>query len=123
MRTRPAGATPEAKIVFGGWVGARLVAVADVVRHWPEAGTVHIGLLLVRRDDQGRGTGRRVQELLDEAARSWSGVERWRIGVVQTNSEVEGFWTALGYRPTGETKQYEYGTVKSTVRIFTRPLE
>ena len=50
-------------------------------------------------------------------------MRRLRLGIVATNAEVaEPFWTALGYRPTGETAPYSAGDVVSSTAIWERDL-
>jgi len=122
LLSRPPGVADDDKAVFGAQLGGRLAAVVDVLRSWPDPRTVHVGLLLVHRGLEGRGVGRRTHELLVERASRWPGLDRLRLAVVQTNAEVEGFWRALGYTPTGEAKPYRYAALQSEARIFTRPL-
>ena len=53
-----------------------------------------------------------------------AGLQRLRLGIVETNAAVaQPFWTALGYRPTGEVKPYRYDKLTSTVALWERPLQ
>lgn len=124
LEALPPGVEPAAKTVFG--LLARegtLLGVCDVIAHWPEPGTAHIGLLLVRESHAGRGLGRRLHDEVLARVRADGALVRLRAGIVATNAAVaEPFWRRLGYRPTGETKPYRDGEVDSTVAIWTRSI-
>ncbi|MGY5763988.1 GNAT family N-acetyltransferase [Brachybacterium sp. DNPG3] len=123
----PPGVDPAAKLVLGLFSPAdadALVGLVDVVLHWPEPGTAHIGLLLTREDRRGQGLGRLLHDSLRAQLRRLGGIERLRIGIVATNARVASpFWERLGYRPTGEVRPFADGTVTSTAAILSRPLE
>ena len=121
----PPETDPAAKLVLGLSSPAEgLVGLVDVVLHWPEPGTAHIGLLLTREDRRGRGLGRLLHDSLRAQLRQLGGIERLRIGIVATNAEGAGpFWERLGYRPTGEVRPFADGAVTSTAAILSRPLE
>ncbi len=72
---------------------------------------------------KGQGVGRRAHDLLLDWIEEWPEVTRLRAAIVQTNAEhAAPFWEALGYRTVGPPRPYEQGSVRTTVRLWTRPL-
>lgn len=119
---RPEGLPDDDKLVYGVWSGPVLVAVADVLRHWPDHSTAHLGLLLVRGDRRATGIGSSTLALLDLEAATWPGVRQWRAAIVATNEVVTGFWTRQGFTSSGEVKPYRYDQLETEVAIYTRPV-
>ncbi|CAN5249709.1 hypothetical protein BH09ACT1_BH09ACT1_22110 [soil metagenome] len=115
---------PAAKLSVGLWDGDELVAFADVLLGYPDPATAYIGLLIVRGDRQREGLGRELNDAILQRIGRDSAAQRVRLGVVKTNDEVAApFWTALGYKPTGETKPYRYDKLRSTVAIWERQVK
>lgn len=117
---RPENVAEGDKFVFGLWDGADgagLVALADVLRGYPDRSSAFIGLLLVRGDRRGQGVARQLHERVLEQIRGW-GAERVETGIAAENASVaEPFWRALGYASTGRVRPWRYGgTVSSTAR-------
>ena len=117
----PEGKSYEDKFVYGIYEGGEMIGCADVIRGWPRADTVHIGLLLLAEAQQRQGHGRRACEEIEREARGW-GAKRLRIGVVGTNEDVLPFWRKLGFVPTGEVKPYRYGPIQSQVTVLEKPI-
>jgi GNAT superfamily N-acetyltransferase len=116
---RPEGVDPADKVVLGGWEGERLVGVLDLIRGYPDADRVFVGLLLIDPSARGRGLGRELLGAI-EAHRGSASVAR--LSIVDANAGVTGFWEREGFRPTGETRPWRYGRVESVSRLFERPL-
>ncbi|MGP5638129.1 GNAT family N-acetyltransferase [Brachybacterium tyrofermentans] len=124
LTVRPPQADPRAKSVIGliDPEGV-LLGLCDIVTHWPEPGTAHVGLLLVESTAHGRGLGRLLHDSVLAQLRADGGIRRLRAGVVATNADrAGGFWEHLGYRPTGELVPYSAGTIESSTMILTRDL-
>ena len=106
--------------------GRHLLGLCTVVPHWPEQGTAHIGLLLIRTDQTGQGLGRALHEAVVAELAEDSALHTLRLGIVSTNHEAAApFWRALGYSPTGQTKPFDAGPegpVGAVTAIWTRPL-
>jgi GNAT superfamily N-acetyltransferase len=113
---------PDRKLGLGLWDGGALVAFADLLLGYPQAGVGYLGLLIVHGSRQHQGLGRAMhEEVVREAAQAR--LERLRLGIVATNAEVaQPFWAALGYRATGEVRPYRYDRLTSTVALWERPL-
>ena len=118
----PDGTADDDKLPFGVWRGDELVALLDVVRHWPRHGTLMIGLLLVDDRVQRTGVGSAAFSALLDLARTWPDVDRLRIGVLTTNTEAIPFWKSVGFVATGEIKPYNHGTFEAEVAIYEREL-
>ncbi|WP_240930579.1 N-acetyltransferase [Isoptericola sp. BMS4] len=124
LTSRPPRTAPGAKHVLGlrDEAGAA-VGVADVIRGWPSAEHAHVGLLQTAASRHRQGLGRALHAAVLERVTTWTEVTTLRLAVVDTNRDAaEPFWRALGYRPTGESKPFESGSVRSAARIWTRPV-
>lgn len=105
----PPEVAAEKKLVLGAFQPAsdmkreELVAVAHVVKDWPQQGIAYIGLLQVKASKQGRGIAREIHEAL---RRRIPDATVWRLAVVDSNSGAMGFWEKLGYQRTGEEKPW-----------------
>lgn len=122
LEARPPTLSLDDKVVLGVFGDSQLVAVVDLLRGWPQAGTVHVGLLQVHALHQRRGVGRQVHDLALRWLEAWPEATQLRAAIVETNIEQAApFWQALGYTPSGAAKPYFDGTLHTTVRIWTRP--
>ncbi|WP_346846154.1 GNAT family N-acetyltransferase [uncultured Rothia sp.] len=111
-------------ILLGAFEDNQLLGVCIAVVGFPRENCSHIGLLLVGEDFQGRGIGRALHHAYVSQIRSYPEVDTLRISVVRTNLQLaEAFWKSLGYRPTGETKPFELGSVTSESIIYELPLK
>ena len=88
------------KYFFGWFDGERLVALMDLIQHYPDENKAFIGWFMVDADKQGCGLGRKlvadVAELLREA-----GFHEVRLGRVEGNPQSEAFWHACGFEENG----------------------
>jgi GNAT superfamily N-acetyltransferase len=78
----------------------KLLAVADVVRGWPDGQTWMIGLLLVVPAARRKGIGGRFVEDLARQARQ-AGARRLRLGVFVDRQAAMRFWERHGFEPAG----------------------
>ena len=121
LNARPPQTLPEQKVVLGIYRGSALVAVVDLIRGWPDAQTVHIGLLQVHPSHKRAGVGRATHDLILQLVRTWPEITTLRAAIVQTNAdEGEPFWAGLGYNADGDARPYQSGGVRSSVRIWKR---
>lgn len=91
----------------GGTQG-QLVAVADVVPNHPAGGTWFVGLLLVRPEWHGRGTGARFIEHIEALARG-AGAERVELLVLAENTHALRFWERAGFTVAGRREAIGIG--------------
>ncbi|ADB29521.1 nuclear protein SET [Kribbella flavida DSM 17836] len=124
LMMRPDGLPEQAKVVLGVFEGNELVAVADLLRGYPDDGFAFIGLLQVHGDRQGCGTGSTAYGLVERYVfEHWAEVRRLRLAVVEMNAErAAPFWRRQGFEPTGEVKPHQYDKLTSTVQLYEKAL-
>lgn len=102
----PAAHPHARKHAFLAKRGERAVGLLDLIDGYPSPGTTFIGMLAVRESAQGSGVGRALFREAERFARDELKARTMRLAVVETNPVV-GFWTKMGFHPTGEVKPYE----------------
>lgn len=118
----PPGHGYETKFIYGILAGERYLGCADVIRGFPEPSRAMLGLLLLREDAQGKGNGRQAYAAVENAIRAWPEIRAIRIGVVEANGGVLGFWRAMGFVDTGARKPYAQNEVRSEVILLEKSL-
>ena len=121
LSATPPGYGREHKTVFAIRCDARPVGLVDVIRDYPQASTLFVGLLAVIEPCQGRGIGRAAFERLERWARAEIGARRLRLAVVAENP-VGGFWQAMGFSATGETRPHAGERITGTVLLMEKAL-
>lgn len=124
LAAHPTGLPKMVKQGYGLFRGDRLVAVAEVVRHWPTVEHAYIGLLQLRAQDHRRGYGRALHEEVICLAAGWPPVSTMRLAIVDSNlAAAASFWEALGYRATGQAKPWINAQgATHTAHLYERPL-
>ena len=110
------------KYVFGIHHGESLIGCIDLLRGFPTPNSAHIGLLLIKESAQGRGFGQAAFQKVEELIRTWSEISTLRLGVVETNRVVLGFWLKQGFNLTEKAVPYEHKTVHSRVLILEKTI-
>jgi GNAT superfamily N-acetyltransferase len=84
--------------VILGWrdVGD-LIAVAAILRDYPQNGTWYLGFMIVDAAWRGRGLGRAIYAAVEAWAAARGAVEI-RLAVLEANEAGERFWRSLGFR-------------------------
>lgn len=118
----PEGCPYEDKFVYGIFRAGEIVGCAEAVRHYPRNDTTIIGLLTVSESLQRSGIGTSAYHRLEEQFRSWPGIAKIRIAVIETLEGALAFWEKLGFSPTGETVPHDYGSIHSRKRILEKQL-
>ncbi|MGQ4273244.1 GNAT family N-acetyltransferase [Terrihabitans sp. B22-R8] len=121
MTSLPPGYSPQHKHSFVARRDGLPVGLLDVLRDYPLAGTAFIGLLAVRESVQGSGAGRALVHEAETFARDVLKANVLRLAVVEANP-VAGFWTKIGFRPTGEVRPYEGEAVTSRAVLMEKEL-
>lgn len=100
QKALPPGTTPADKFYLGYFRGERLIAVMDLILHYPNSNTAFIGFFMMARPEQGRGTG---SGIIDECARliRRDGFRFIRLGFAEGNPQSEAFWKKNGFVKTG----------------------
>lgn len=118
----PEGKSYDDKFLFGLFDGDELMACADVIRNYPKPGVAEIGTLVVRRSFRRRGLGACMIALLEKNALDWSGVERLRCELPIVLTGAICFAEVVGFRPTGEVREYEYSHIGTKQAAFEKSL-
>jgi len=124
LMMRPEGLAERAKVVLGGFLDGRLVAVADLLRGFPTEHTAYVGLLEVHWNQQGTGLGKAMYQQVERYLEtSWPEIRTLRLAIVDTNARIAtGFWEKLGFTATGEERPYRYDKLESTARLYEKPI-
>lgn len=122
LMVRPESVDQSHKVVLGAYDGSALVAVVDLLRGYPTAECVFVGLLLVDGARQGSGVGAAAMAAVERYAAQWPEARRFRLAVVDTNASVLGFWRRMGFEATGESRPYRYDHLESTTRLYERAI-
>jgi GNAT superfamily N-acetyltransferase len=118
----PEGKGYQDKFVYGIFRNDDMIGCLAVVRGYPAGDIVFLGLLLVAEAHHGHGIGRAAYEQVEALCRSWPGIRRMRLAVVESNAQVIPFWEKMGFRRTEETRPYRHGPVQSMSIIFEKAL-
>ncbi|WP_167367626.1 GNAT family N-acetyltransferase [Methylobacterium pseudosasicola] len=102
----PPGCAPRNKHAFLARCDDTAIGLLDLIDGYPKAGTAFIGLLAIRQSAQGSGLGRMLCQAAERFARDTLQAQSLRLAVVETNP-VLGFWTRMGFGPTGEIKPFQ----------------
>ncbi|MCJ2141473.1 GNAT family N-acetyltransferase [Methylobacterium sp. E-066] len=117
----PPGCAPRDKHAFLAQCDGVAIGLLDLIHGYPAAGTAFIGLLAIRESAQGAGFGRRLCQAAEEVARNDLKARTLRLAVVETNP-VLGFWTRMGFGPTGEIRPFRGERVTSRTILMEKQL-
>lgn len=102
----PPGAEPGNKRNSVYLMHDQIMGFMEVVKDYPEPGTAMIGLLIVRKEQHGRGIG---SELLHFALDELKAVGTTSVflSYASTNGQSRRFWGRHGFRATGDIDVFE----------------
>lgn len=101
MTALPPGTGAENKHYLGFFDGDALVAVLDLIEHYPQQNTAYIGFFMTKKERQGYGLGSTfIGELMDELRRER--FRRVRLAIDRGNPQSKAFWEKNGFALTGE---------------------
>lgn len=86
------------RLIFAICSKGEVIGLAKIARAYPEPDTALLGLLLIRPAHRRRHVGCQIVEQLSHKARTWTGIHRWQLGVLETNEEAIHFWRHCGFR-------------------------
>lgn len=118
MTSFPPSKTSEDKVFLGFFKDSQLVAVLDIIQHYPQEGTVFIGLFMVHAAYQGRGWASRMMRAILQGLSAT--FQTARLAFVKTNPQARQFWLKQGFQLTGEEKQLDDYAVALAQRILTK---
>ncbi len=109
MEALPPKKTYEEKHYIGFYHSSNLVAVMDMIEHYPHNRTALIGFFAMNPAFQGRGIG---TEIISECVLCWKqlGYQTVRLGIDEGNPQSKAFWLKNGFQFTGEVIPNEYSS-------------
>jgi RimJ/RimL family protein N-acetyltransferase len=107
----------EDKHYIGFFDEGALVAVMDLIEHYPQLGTALLGFFAMNANLQGQGIG---TEIISDSITYLEhlGFEKVRLGIDKGNPQSKAFWLKNGFTFTGE----EYKSDDSTILVMERRL-
>lgn len=117
MEALPPDKGYEDKHYIGFFCENTLLAVMDLIEHYPQHGTALLGFFAMNANLQGQGIGTAI--ISDSVAYlSQLGFGKVRLGIDKGNPQSEAFWLKNGFTFTGE----EYESDGSTILVMERTL-
>lgn len=106
LKALPPGKDYADKYYIGFFENKTMIAVMDLIASYPDEGTAFIGLFMMNKEYQGRGTGSRIIHELCSALQD-QGFSSVRLGYVKTNPQSKRFWEKNQFIPTGAIVRQE----------------
>ena len=101
MTALPPGTGAENKHYLGFFDGDALIAVLDLIEHYPQDDTAYIGFFMTKKERQGYGLGTSlIGKLLDELRKEK--FCRARLAIDRGNPQSKAFWEKNGFALMGE---------------------
>ena len=117
MEALPPNKGYEDKHYIGFFDEGTLVAVMDLIEHYPNPGTALLGFFTMNTNLQGQGIGTEIiSGSIDHLAQV--GFEKVRLGIDKGNPQSKAFWLKNDFSFTGE----EYESDGSTILVMERKL-
>ena len=117
MEALPPNKGYDDKHYFGFFHDDVLVAVMDLIEHYPQYGTALLGFFAVNTDLQGVGVGTKIiSECVSYLIQL--GYEKVRLGIDKGNPQSKAFWLKNGFVFTGE----EYESDGATILVMERTI-
>ena len=101
IRALPDGKTAKDKHYIGFYKAGKLIAVMDLITHFPEENTAWIGFFMIKKELQRQGVGGII---IDEVCQALSASGFRKIGqaYVKDNPQAACFWKKLGFHAVSE---------------------
>jgi len=117
MEALPPNKGYEDKYYIGFFDEGTLVAVMDIIEHYPNPGTALLGFFAMNTNLQGQGIGTEIiSGSTDHLAQV--GFKKVRLGIDKGNPQSKAFWLKNNFSFTGE----EYESDGSTILVMERKL-
>ena len=117
MEALPPNKGYEDKHYIGFFGEGTLVAVMDLIDHYPNPGTVLLGFFAMNSNLQGQGVGTAI--ISDSVTYlAQVGFQKVRLGIDKGNPQSKAFWLKNGFTFTGEA----YESDGSAILVMERTL-
>ena len=110
MHALPPDKTLNDKYYVGFYEGGNLIAIMDLILNYPEVHIAYIGLFMMDRAHQGKGTGSLIIEECLSCLQEY-GFQYVRLGYMKGNAQSRHFWKKNHFLPAGEEKRNVRGVV------------
>lgn len=97
------------------------VGFVDVLKDYPNVGTLNLGLLAIRESCHKKNIGQSTYQLVEAYAKENLNSVKVRLAFNEHNP-VEGFWKKMGFLRTGESKTYKGVQKESLVFVMEKIL-
>ena len=101
MVALPEGKTPEDKYYIGYYDDGELIAVMDLILHFPEQHVAWIGFFMTKSRIQHQGIGRFIIEELCSHL-TMDGIREVRLAYMRDTPQCHGFWQKAGFKIVSE---------------------
>lgn len=110
MEALPPNKGYEDKHYIGFFSEGTLVAVMDLIEHYPNPGTALLGFFAMNTNLQGQGIGTKI--ISDSIAYlAQEGFIKVRLGIDKGNPQSKAFWLKNGFTFTGEAYESDSATI------------
>lgn len=117
MKALPPNKDYEDKHYVGYFQGDTLIAVMDLIAHYPQRESAFLGFFAVNANLHGHGLGTEIiSDVISFLAQQ--GFEKVRLGIDEGNSQSYAFWRKNGFSFTGEVAESEH----AAILLMERPL-
>lgn len=100
MKALPPNTTYDDKFYIGFYKYEQLIAVMDLIYHYPDENTAFLGFFMMNRMYQGKGIGSAIiEESLTFLEKK--GFTYLRLGYTKGNEQSRHFWMKNGFISTG----------------------
>jgi len=97
VNDRPKNTVLFQKCFIGFYLKDALVGIADLILNYPNEEEGYIGLLMIDKDYQQKGYGKKMYQRIEAVLKS-VGFKRIELGVVKENKGAYLFWKNRGYQ-------------------------
>lgn len=97
------------------------IGVLDLHANYPEEGVCYLGLLLITKENTGRGLGKKIYALAEDYIKRALECNKIVIGISDAN-DVSGFWQKMGYQLNGKSYEWQGENTKTTVFEYDKRL-
>lgn len=117
MKALPPNKGYEDKHYIGFFNNDVLVAVMDLIEHYPQQGTALLGFFAMNSNLQGCGIGTAI--ISDSIAYLTKvGFQKARLGIDKGNPQSKAFWLKNGFTFTGEEYESECAAIRIIEKIM-----
>jgi RimJ/RimL family protein N-acetyltransferase len=116
----PDGKTTQDKYIFGLFDPQNnLIGMLESIRHYPDARTWWLGLMMLSPDHRGQRLGTGFYQAFED----WVSVQEIKqvsLSVVEANEQGLKFWQSLGFEVIRKTEPRQFGNKTHAVYVMSR---